>query len=294
MLSDVGCVVVHHKNYPGVLNTVSAILAQGVPANQVVFVDNSEDPDLAARIRTELTPGVRFLTQVNLGYGHAANIGIRTLQSDSPCPKYILISTHEAIPEPNAISAMRQTMVVTRAAVVGPTLIGHQGSTDKIWSTGGELSRILNIPFHTRLGPAVGCRSSEPVERAWLDGAFCLYLADALASLAFREEYFLYFEEVDLHLRIEKWGGRVMWTPTARVSQVPSGTPAYYLTRNMHIFQFWQGNDAQRLVTPIYALLRLALRASVKDRRISVFRDMWRGFLDGLRLNQTLRRKQQF
>jgi hypothetical protein len=59
----------------------------------------------------------------------------------------------------------------------------------------------------------------------------------------------------------------------------------------MHLFQYWQGNDAQRLVTPIYALLRLALRASVKDRRISVFCDMWRGFLDGLRLSHTLGQK---
>ena len=122
------------------------------------------------------------------------------------------------------------------------------------------------------------------MERAWLDGAFCLYSADALESFAFSEEYFLYFEEVDLQIRIRRAGGKVMWLPSARVSQISSGIPVYYLTRNMCIFQSHHGNAAQRALAPLYSLLRLALRECIGERRITEFRDMWHGFIDGRRL----------
>ena len=284
MLRDVGCVVVHHRNYPGVLTTLDAILEGGVPAEQVVLVDNSEDPKLAAVLQEEIPAGIRLLTQANLGYGHAANTGIHVLQSDPLRPKYILISTHETIPESDAISTMVQTLRVTGADVVGPTLIDRECRGGRAWSTGGELSRFLNIPFHTRLELGAESYLWNPVERAWLDGAFCLYSADALESFAFSEQYLLYFEEVDLQIRIRRAGGKVMWVPSARVTQTSSGTPAYYLTRNMCIFQSYHGNAAQRALAPPYSLLRLALGAIVRDKRTALIPDAWRGLRDGRRL----------
>jgi N-acetylglucosaminyl-diphospho-decaprenol L-rhamnosyltransferase len=284
VLRDVGCVVVHHRNYPGVLTTLEAILEGGVPAEQVVLVDNSEDPKLAAVLQEEIPTGIRLLTQANLGYGHAANAGIHVLQSDPLRPKYILISTHETIPESDAISTMVQTLRVTGADVVGPTLIDRECRGGTVWSTGGELSRFLNIPIHTRSALSAESYFWDPVQRAWLDGAFCLYKSDALLSIGFREDYFLYFEEVDLHIRIKKAGGKVLWTPAAHVSQISSGIPSYYQTRNMYIFQSSHGNAAQRALTPAYSLLRSALRESIGERHIIEFRDMWHGFLDGRRL----------
>jgi GT2 family glycosyltransferase len=283
MLTDVGCVVVHHNNYPTVLITMEAILAGGVPAGQIILVDNSEDARLATALKAELPTEVRFLTQTNSGYGHAANAGVAELLARHAQLECILVSTHEAIPDVSAIAIMLDALRSCNADAVGPTLFDGANSGCRVWSTGGEVSRILNIPFHTRIARNVGDQDNC-VDRAWLDGAFCLYRADALAGLGFREEYFLYFEEVDLHMQIQKAGGRVIWAPAAHVSQISSGIPPYYLTRNMVIFQSRHGNSAQRLLAPTYSLLRSIIRTSLRERKIPDLRELGRGLLDGSRL----------
>jgi N-acetylglucosaminyl-diphospho-decaprenol L-rhamnosyltransferase len=283
VLTNVGCVVVHHRNYPGVLNTIEAIIAGGVPARQLVLVDNSEDSDLTTVLTAQLPIGVALLTQSNSGYGSAVNAGVAALITRTPRPEMILVSTHEVIPEEDAITALVQALCSSGADVVGPTLIDSASSDARVWSTGGELSRILNMPFHTRIGYNPGCEAPKWVKRAWLDGAFCLYRTDVLTRFRFRERYFLYFEEVDLHIRIQKAGGCVVWAPSARVSQVSSGIPPYYLTRNMIIFQAWNGNLAQQVTSPIYSMLRFTVRSWIRQGRVQGIRDAWQGLVDGSR-----------
>jgi N-acetylglucosaminyl-diphospho-decaprenol L-rhamnosyltransferase len=295
MMRNIGCVVVHHNNYPGVLATVIAILAGGVRAENLILVDNSEDSQLTTMLEMNLPSEVRLLTQTNSGYGQAANAGVAALIDRPFPPECILVSTHEAIPDVDAISTMLQVMHSNSADVVGPTLVDGADSGRSVWSTGGEVSGILNMPFHTRVLKNVSGQSASCVDRVWLDGAFCLYRTDTLSTLGFSEDYFLYFEEVDLHMQIRKEGGRVIWASNARVSQVSSGIPAYYLTRNMILFQSRYGNMAQRAVAPMYSMLRFILRSCAKERRMPDLHDLWRGLSDGRRItkNRKIRSERQ-
>ena len=75
------------------------------------------------------------------------------------------------------------------------------------------------------------------MRRAWLDGAFCLYRADLLRAMPFRTDFFLYFEETELHTRIRKAGYGVAWVPTASVEQSSTGVPPRLLGRNLQKYQ---------------------------------------------------------
>ncbi|CAN5330498.1 hypothetical protein BH09ACT10_BH09ACT10_23670 [soil metagenome] len=116
-----------------------------------------------------------------------------------------------------------------------------------------------------------------PSERQWLDGAFCLYRLDVLEAQQLREDFFLYFEEVEYHVRLRSLGWKVGYVPSAVVSQSSLGTPAFYLGRNMQIYQRLWGTQAGRLFASPTVLIREVGRVVL--RRSTSF-DI-KGFLKG-------------
>lgn len=250
-MTSTGAVVIHHLHFPAVLRTVDAIIAQGISPGHVVVVDNSEDLELLDELRKAVPNMVTVEAVSNKGYGQAANTGAARLLKMYPTLDYILVSSHETRPSSGAIPALQQALDDNcDLGVVGPTLISERQNADPqvYWSQGGTLTRVLNQPRHVGyLAPLDGDTLTGPVVlRAWLDGAFCIYRSDVLANMGFREEFFLYFEETDLHIRMGKSGHLVGWVPGARVEQSSAGVPPFLLGRNLQLFQQLHGNRVQR------------------------------------------------
>ena len=131
-------------------------------------------------------------------------------------------------------------------AVAGPLLFNSATSGSEIWSAGGRLSNVLKRPRH-HIG--VLDPRGAPLDRAWLDGAFTLYVTEVLEQQGLDESYFLYFEETDLHVRLRRIGRRVVVVPGAHASQRSNGIPPRLLGRNLFMFHSklfspWRGRFA--------------------------------------------------
>jgi GT2 family glycosyltransferase len=283
-LDDVGAVVVHHRHYSTIGTVVSALVAEGVPLDNIVVVDNSEEAGSSDRVASICPPGTRIVVVSNHGYGAAVNRGVaalRPLQSE-----FILVATHEVRIGPSAVSALREALKgAPRAAAAGPTLTIGDRNQLLVWSTGGGVSRIRGLPQHfdhrTSLATVRGAGVTTPQEREWLDGAFVLYRAALLDEYKVNETFFMYVEEVDLHLRFRAAGHQILWVPSAEVCQDTAGTPSYYAGRNLILLQRLRRNTAG-VPLIILTVILTAVRASLRTRRVAPIASTIRGIVNGL------------
>ncbi|GAA4408642.1 hypothetical protein GCM10023168_26350 [Fodinibacter luteus] len=271
LLNSVCAVVVHHRRFPDVLQTVKAVISAGVRAESVVVVDNSEDKGIRSALN-RTSEGWHVHSMRNRGYGAAVNRGVSVTSGS----KVVLVLTHEALID----AASLHTMVAAlgedpRIAAVGPGRLTT--SAGRIWSEGGELTRLLRLPRHILDGPS-SAAAVRDVD--WLDGACVAYRIEALESQPFREDFFLYFEETELHCRLRANGWRVVTALQASAHQHSAGMPAYWASRNVVLFQGAHGTALSRILAPPYFLLR-AMAIAAKGREWDNVAAGVRGLLAG-------------
>ena len=207
-IPGIAAVVVHHNSLDTVCLTVESIIDQGVAPNSVLIVDNSADPGVFSSLRALLPSSTLLIHVSNCGYAAAVNSGIRYLADNfSVPPELILVSTHESVPENGAIACLAEAVSSSdEISAAGPTLLTRNSRNEpRVWSTGGYLTSALRLPRHKSHDdhPAsLEAASREPVDRQWLDGAFIVYRFRDLHEHPMPEHYFLYMEEVDLHLSL--------------------------------------------------------------------------------------------
>jgi N-acetylglucosaminyl-diphospho-decaprenol L-rhamnosyltransferase len=242
------CMVVHFQSTLTLPATLAALRAARVPSGSTVVVDNSvsDEASQSARAIAE-SAGCLFVRVDNQGYAAAANSGLRFLTSRGLRTEHVLLSTHESLPEPDAVERLLAAFHSDPAiAVAGPVLFNSALGGSEIWSAGGRLSGVLKRPRHhtEKLD-----RQGAPVDRDWLDGAFTMYETAVLEEQKLDESYFLYFEETDLHVRLARLGRRIVIVPGAHASQSSNGIPPRLLGRNLFLFQAklfspWRGRLA--------------------------------------------------
>jgi N-acetylglucosaminyl-diphospho-decaprenol L-rhamnosyltransferase len=273
---------VHHRNYPSVLDTISALTRGGIRADRLVVIDNSEAPDVARALERSLPQGAVFRTVPNHGYGAAVNYGVSLIDSGT----FVLVATHETLAEPDAITELYRALKADCSlAAVGPTLVTEGTNELVTWSHGGVLTRSLRIPQHVdHLEPAAAVPPPPlPVPRAWLDGAFVMYRLSVLREFRMDESFFLYFEETDLHCRLARADWGISWIPSAVVRQSSGGTPPYYRGRNLYMFQRRNGSVLGRYFAVPHEIARYCLGRVVRRQAPVEALNMLRGWVDGLR-----------
>lgn len=276
-MNSVACVVVHHKSTDTLPVTIDALIQAGIELRNILVVDNSEDAGVADVLTSTLDPQLRIEFTQNRGYAAAVNHGAELLRDISS--DFILVSTHEVVPEQPAVEALVAAMRADPTiAVAGPTLVDSTTVPTRIWSTGGLLSTRSGLPRHSTEIP----RDAEtPLERAWLDGAFCLYRTEALSE-RLREDFFLYTEELEFHVRLRSRGWKAVWVPGATASQSTDGTPPFLQARNLQIYLRLWGSHAQQTLSVPYLVARETLARTIRRRSpLTALPELVRGWRAG-------------
>lgn len=283
---EVCAVVVHHRSYDSLLETVSKILAEGVSPHKLVVVDNSEQPATSRQLEADLPEYVSLVSTANEGYGAAVNLGVRWHVNNQTDASYLLVSTHESLPEAGAVCTMAAALDSnSQAAVVGPALVtGAESSI--LWSLGGTFTKILGLPRHRfHKADRAELRALECAPVAWLDGAFLLFRKAVIEELPIDERFFLYMEETDHQRRLSRLGWDILIEPRAVVWQSSKGIPPFYQTRNVQLFHAKNGSRLQRYASAPYITMRALVRDVLKKRGSGD----WKPLLSGLRAGSKFR-----
>lgn len=230
-------VVLNWQGYADSARLLRALGDAGVPAGQVVVVDNGSPDGSGARLEREFPASVHLQTGANLGFAGGMNRGIgRALERGAA---RVVLLNNDLTPGPGMLEAMEAAAgAEPEAAVVGAVI--HEGSlTGPVAHAAHTLS-----PWTTRYGlspvPAPG---DPPQEADWVSGAALLLPAAGLAEVGLLDEdFFLYWEEVEYCFRARRRGFKVVVAPAARAvhldrSRAPDAAlPLFMGARNRWLF----------------------------------------------------------
>jgi N-acetylglucosaminyl-diphospho-decaprenol L-rhamnosyltransferase len=230
-------VVVHH-HAPSTLHAqLARFSGWSVAPRSITVVDNSASDGTTALLRTKLDAGVRILEcPGNPGYGAAVNRAFATVRDSEP--KYVLVTTQDAIYDEAAISSLVAYLESDPRAGAAAPLLTYSSDPERVFSAGGMTDSKAQCS-HLGSGSCVHeWAGRPPYEVPWADGAILLLRKEALAQVGgFDERYFLYFEEVDLQLRLRLAGWSVRVVPQAVCSQEPGNFNVYLRVRNRALLQ---------------------------------------------------------
>jgi GT2 family glycosyltransferase len=223
----VTAIVLLYRFWPGVKDTLDALLASDTQPDRVIVVDNDPDGKESDCVRAAY-PTVEVVdSDHNGGYGGGMNLGLAAAGDAGA----VLLLTHECVLERDALTLMLAELGDPRVAAVGP-LMCLTGSDD-MWGVGGWVNRGEAGKYG---GPLADWSRRRPFDTHWTDGACILLRCAALHGLLFDTRYFMYWEEVDFLTRLRLNGWKVRAVPRARAWQSPGDQRISIYTRNQLLF----------------------------------------------------------
>jgi GT2 family glycosyltransferase len=240
---------------------------------EVIVVDN-DSADGSQTYIAHNFPKVKLIANSeNVGFARANNQGWR-----ESCGEFVLFLNTDAAVQPGALSRLLDELKSNpEAGAVGPALF--QGRRAYQVSFGRRMSffsqfwqKLVLNPFYK----LVLKRSRHKKRVGWLSAACLLVRRAALESVAgFDENFFIYFEDIDLCFRIGKAGWTLVYLPQAKVLHEGGATtslhfvPSRFEYRKSQLAFYHKHNSKTSQF-----LLRLYLRLNI---RLLAWRGSFRG-----------------
>ncbi len=255
-------------------------LAKAAPPSgvEVVVVDNASRDDSAEVARAL---GVKVIENpTNQGYARAVNAGVAATAG-----QWLLVLNPDTRLAPESLSRLLATAQTDpRIGCLGPDLHNPDGTE---YPTGRRFPSLVVGALHALLGPVwpgnpatrryhmAEADRSVPLRVDWVSGSCMLLRRDAFEAVdGFDGGYFMYFEDMDLCLRLARAGWRVVFDPGAEVVHVGGNSTRkapYRKVINHHrsTLRFYfrrYARDPRILLAPLVAVF-LLLRAAVSLAR---------------------------
>lgn len=262
--------IIHYRDTEAVRTLVAESFRWQIQPNLVIIVDNSSDlPDL---------DGVVVLRpNRNVGYAAAANLAAaeaKAREFDT-----MLLCTQDAHLMPDCSGLLVAELSRDSDVAVAAPLLTFRSAPTTVFSSGGRLTRA-GAATHPDQGQELPKNALEPYEVDWVDGAImALHIPHLETVGGFDEEFFLYVEEVDLHLRLRLRGYKVVVVPAARAMQEPGNYTTYLRYRN-HTYFTLKHPEVLRRWPWKRMLVRDLARSFARGRKFGA-REARRGVVDG-------------
>lgn len=191
--------------------------------SSIVVLDNASDPAQRADLLVLAAgrPKLRvLLSEVNLGFGGGHNRIAELTRADAAPGELVWLLNPDTVVDDVAVQALCSVLERGDADVVSPVILTGPRDRPVVWFAGGRIDRR-----GARVAPALVGRSPDAIPTtpllpgSFLTGAAMFLSRSTFERLGgFREELFLYWEDVDLCLRAAALGlrlavatGAVIW-----------------------------------------------------------------------------------
>ena len=180
---------------------------------KVIIVENSNNIEFKKSIEEEFTNVECILTGENLGYGKANNIGLKKVKT-----KYALILNPDAILHVSALenffTAINQ---VPEFAIMGPYIQEKKDEDKKINNKNSDPILVKNVK-----GFAMFLNMSEFQNVGFFD-----------------ENFFIYFEEMDLCKRLINYKKKIYLVPNIKINHVGAQSHIKIIDKPMELSRNW-------------------------------------------------------
>ena len=214
-------VIIPNLNGKGWLrDSIESIRAQTEPDFELIVVDNgSTDESLAIARSYQGQPGYTLIeNRENTGFSHAVNQGIRASKGE-----YAVLFNNDAFAEPDWLARLIETAERDpRIFAVQSLMIRHYERT--LADDAGDYVNILGFAAKSGDGRLASRYTREKRIFSACGGA-SLYRRRILDEIGlFDEEFFAYFEDVDLSWRADNAGYKNVLCPAAKCYHICGAT----------------------------------------------------------------------
>lgn len=239
-------------------------------AIEIIVVDNGSTDGSLEMLRDEFGY-VSLLTEAeNRGYGAACNAGIRAAAGG-----WVLILNSDTVLPAGALSGLcRSLQSAESAALCSPLLVTTSGEPQMFGfgrepALGTLLRRGGRRLLSSRVQDRDRQRDSSSREVDWVSGACLLARREVIIQAGlFDEDFFMYFEDVDLCRRVRQMGYQVLYCPSVQVlhyggksiEKNPAISREYYHSLQKYYRKHYSALDCfllNLLLAPYLIVLRL-------------------------------------
>ena len=206
---DIAIVVTSFKSDKIIRNCLNSIDRQ----YQVILVENSNNLELKKSVEREFSNVECILTGENFGYGKANNIGLKKVKT-----KYALILNPDTTLEASTFKNFFETVnQVPRFAVIGPHIQEKKDENKKSYHKNSHPILVKNVK-----GFAMFLNMSEFQDIGFFD-----------------ENFFFYFEEIDLCKRLINNHKKIYLVPSIKINHTGAQSHDEALNKEMELSRNW-------------------------------------------------------
>jgi GT2 family glycosyltransferase len=291
-LIDLSVIIVGYNRRDLLAGCIESVLAsdEGL-ALELIVVDNASRDGTAAMV-AERFPDVRLIeNQQNVGYGGGCNVGLAAAHG-----RYLMVLNQDIAVRPGALAALVEFADAhPEAGVVGARLEYEDGRfqhsafrfPDARQAFFGFFDGLVALDSEPngRYGPD---RFEQPFQAEHVLGACMLFRRTALEQVgAFDTAFFMYFEETDLCVRLQRAGWCNYYLPSARVMHVSAASTSAASEAMSVEFHRSQAIFYRRHRGGLgYALLKLIVLAGIGYRFARSLQAFARGRISGALLRE--------
>jgi GT2 family glycosyltransferase len=277
MTSPIVSVVCLSYNRPHLLaDALAGLRAQTYPALDVTVIDNrslrsAEVAAVAARF-----PEFRFVANLhNTGFSGGMNLGIRQATGEFVC-----LTEDDLVLEPGFVQTLVEYFTAhPDTGLAGGLLLNRDVGTVLCAGADYDLGPVFRFRFRAE-GVPDGEGPAGPVATPFVSGSVVFARRDFLADQlnGFREDFFVYLEDLDLSLRTQRAGRPIVIVPAARAhhAEPPAGPPSdfveFHRLKNLYSVYLLH---ARAYILPLFvlrygpwAVLKSLLRGRKRDARL--------------------------
>jgi GT2 family glycosyltransferase len=278
--SKVAVVMINWNGEEDSLLCLDALKKQSY-SHTVIAVDNGSSDNFSSQIKVNDKNVILIENSKNLGFSGGVNTGIKYAINNNF--DYVALINNDALPEK---IWLEQLVLKANENPKAGIVTGKLLKTDGLIDSTGDLYTTWGLPYPRGRDTVDEGQYNMSEEVFGASGGASLYRIDTLKQIGmFDEDFFAYYEDVDISFRAQLAGWKVLYQPTAVAhhkvgasSGKIKGFTTYQTVKNLP-WLFWKNVPAKLLPTvlPRFFITYNAIifSALIKGKFIPVFKGLF-------------------
>ncbi len=208
--SDIAVVMINWNGLSDSLACIEALYAQ-TQAHTLLAVDNNSSDDFVKILPKKYPNAVLFKNSQNLGFAGGVNTGIRYAIEQNF--SYVALINNDAVPSKDWLEKLLES--AEKSPKVG-IATGMLLKTDQTFDSTGDHYTSWGLAYPRGRGEENTGQYNVAKEVFGASGGASLYRVAMLKEIGiFDEDFFAYYEDVDLSFRAQLAGWKVLYQPKA-------------------------------------------------------------------------------
>lgn len=234
----IGIILLNYCNYELTVDCIESI-KKSTQKNIKIYVIDNASPDQSGSKLKKIKNICFIQSDMNLGFAGGNNIGIKKALDDG-C-EYVMLLNNDTVISNDMIEKLVKKVSHNTVTVPKMYYFDVNGEKDVIWYAGGWIKYKSADGLHIGGGKKDSEEFNKEELVSFATGCCMLIHKDILKQVGMlREEYFMYCEDTDYSIRLQKEGIGILYVPQAKLWHKVSASSGgemskfivYYIVRN--------------------------------------------------------------